>query len=174
MAGIGDYIQDLLAKIATNTTFQYVRVFNNQFAQMDSGEVESFPMPCAFVEIVAPNSYDQLGIGYAISDLITRVHIGMVEYDAQDGTFEQNLSIFTLRDSIIGLLQYYQPVGAGKMMKIADAQDYEHTNVYHYTIDFKCSFVDSAGRTDSDLIEKEPPTDLEVNAEFDYTFLHKP
>jgi hypothetical protein len=174
MAGIGDYIQDLLAKLETDTNLKYVRVFNNQFTQIENGTVESFPMPCAFVEIVAPNSYDQLSIGYTISDLITRVHIGMVEYDAQDGTFEQNLSIFALRDSIISLLQNYQPVGAGKMMKIAEAQDYEHTNVYHYTIDFKCSFVDDAGRTDKDLIEKEPPTDLEVNAEFDKTYLHKP
>lgn len=174
MAGIGDYIEDLLAKIATNTTLKYVRVFNNQFAQMENGDVETFPMPCAFIEILSPNPYDQLGIGYTIGELVTRVHIGMVEYDAQDGTFEQNLSIFALRDAIIALLQYYQPVGASKLMKIAETQDYEHTNVYHYMIDFKCSFVDSAGRTDGDLIEKDPPTDLVVNAEFDYTFLHKP
>lgn len=174
MAAIKDFIQDLLTKIATDTTFQYVRVFNNQFAQIENGTVESFPMPCAFIEIVAPQQYDQLSVGYTTSDLFTRVHIGMVEYDAQDGTFEQNLSIFALRDRIINLLQLYQPVGAGKLMKVAEAQDYEHTNVYHYTIDFKCSFVDTVGAADRDLITKDPPTDLVVNAEFEYTYLHKP
>lgn len=174
MAGIKDVITDLLAKIETNTSFKYVRVFNNQFQQMEDGTVESFPMPCVFLEIVAPQTYDQLGIGYTISDLFIRVHIGQVEYDAGDGTLEQNLSIFALRDSVIHLLQYYQPVGCGGMMKIAEQQDYQHTNVYHYTIDFKCAFVDTLGKTDGDLIIKDPPTDLELNASFDKTFLHKP
>ena len=173
MAGIGSVVTDLLAKIETLTQFKYVRVFNNQFTQMENGTVESFPMPCSFVEIVAPQSYDQLGVGYTISDLIIRVHIGMVEYDAQDGTFEQNLNIFALRDSVISLLQYYEPVGCGGLMKVAEQQDYEHTNVYHYTVDFKCAFVDNVGRTDSSLITKDPPTDLVVNASFDETFLHK-
>jgi len=163
MAKIKDVFQDLLTKIETVDSFQYVRVFNNQFAQMEAGTVESFPMPFALVEIIIPQNYDQLAIGYTISDLIIRVHIGMVEYDSGDGTFEQNLNIFALRDSIIGLFQYYEPVGCSGMMKIAEQQDYEHTNVYHYTVDFKCSFVDSAGRTDATLVEKTTETELVID-----------
>ena len=160
---IKDVITDLLTLLTEITDLQYVRVFNNQFAQMENGTVESFPMPCSFIEIVSPNNYDQLGVGYTISDLNIRVHLGIVEYDAGSGNMEQNLTIFALRDKVIKKLTYHELSGCSGLMKIAESQDYEHTNVYHYMIDFKCSFVDNAGATDSDLIIKEPPTDLEIN-----------
>ena len=172
MAGIVDPINDLLAKIETGS-IKFARVYNNQFQQMEEGTVESFPMPCAFVEVVSPNNYDQLGLGYTISDLVFRVHIGAVEYDSQSGTLEQNLSIFALRDEVISLLTYYELTRCSGLMKIAEQQDYTHTNVYHYIIDFTCSYFDEVGRTNKALIEKEPPTDLTVNAAFDLTYLHK-
>ena len=112
---------------------------------MEERTIESFPMPCSFVEVIIPQDHAQLASGYTVSDVVFRVHVAAVEYDAQNGTLEQNYSIFTLRDTVVALLTYYEPRGCSHLQKISEQQDYEHTDVYHYIIDFKCSFIDTTG-----------------------------
>ena len=169
-----DAVKDILAKLSESGTFKYVRVFNNQFQQLEDGTVESFPCPFCLVEMVNPSEYTQLGLGFTASDIIFRIHIGDSELDAQGDSMEQNLSIFAYRNESITTLTYYQPNGCSGLMKVAESQDYQHTNLYHYVIDFKCSFIDSVADKTQGQIIKQAPTDLEVNGDFDYTFLHKP
>lgn len=159
-----DAIQDIMNRIATGS-IQFVRVWNNQLNYMESQQIEAFPMPSAFVEILNPVDHQQLSVGYTGADLLIRVHVVNTEYDAMDGTMGQNLNIFDLRDEVIGLLTYYKPTSCGNLMKVAEQQDYEHTNVYHYTIDFTTHFIDTSGAQDRTNITKEPPTDLVVEAE---------
>ena len=143
MAGIKDPLQDLLTLIETSS-IKYSRVWNNQFQWMEEQSIEAFPFPCCFVETQFPN-IEQGGLGYTVSDVIFRIHIGQVEYDSANGNIEQNLSIFALRDEIITLLTYKELSGCSGLQKVNEEQDYTHTNVYHYIIDFKCSFVDTKG-----------------------------
>lgn len=170
MAGIKSPINDLLAKLATLKTngsdsdFAKIAIFNNQFEDSeikDGAMIYSFPFPCVFVETLMPNNYNQLGMAITQSDVTFRIHIGQTEYDAQDGSMEQNLSIFDLRDKVIKLLTHYEPTACSRLMKTEEGQDYEHSNIYHYTIDFICAFVDDKGKKDT--IIKLPPTDYELN-----------
>lgn len=163
MAGINEPILDLLALIETSS-IKFARVWNNQFQYMEEQQIESFPFPCAFVEVQMPN--DNAGLGITVADVVFRTHIGQVEYDSQMGTMEQNLSIFAFRDEMIALLTYKELTGCSGLQKINEEQDYSHTNVYHYIIDWKCSFVDTKGDRSIGQITKQPPTTLEVEAEF--------
>jgi len=173
MASLRSVIEDLLAKIEADTSITFARVWNNQFALQEDGQIYSFPFPCCFIEIVNPD-HNQLGLGFTQSDLIIRFHIGQTYYnDPNNGTIEQNLTIFDLRDELVSAFTYYEPVLCSGLMKVHEEQDFEHTNVYHYILDFKCSFVDTVGDTTTTQVIKPAPTDLTVNAEFDVTYMHK-
>lgn len=112
---------------------------------MEDGKIESYPLPATFIEVVPAQEHTQLGAGYTESDVTFRIHIVQSEYDAGDGTMEENKTIFGLRDTVVALLTYYEPPGCSGLMKVAESQDYEHTNVYHYILDFKASFIDTTG-----------------------------
>jgi len=161
MARLKDVFEDLLAKIAGSTTITYTRVWNNQVELQQEGGIYSFPSPAAFVEIASEK--EQLGLGFVGGDITVKVHIVHVQYDAGDGTFEQNYDVYALRDQVIQALTYYEPVGCSGMMLIDEQPDYNHNNVYHYTVSFICSFIDATGDQTTTQIIKDPPTDLEVN-----------
>lgn len=163
MAGIKVMIQDLLNKLSDGTSFQYVRIWNNQFQLQEDGTTESFPYPCIFIQLENSADYQQMGLGMTLSDIIVRIHIGQEYYDAQDGTIGQNLSIFDLRDEVIRLLTYYEATQCSGLQKIAEDQDYSHTNVYHYIVDFRCSFVDDRGDQRANDIGTTPPIGIEID-----------
>jgi hypothetical protein len=163
MAGIASVYSDLKAKIEAIGSFNFVHIWNNQLQQLEDGETYAYPFPNAFIEVTAPTNYNQLGGGYSQGDLIVRIHIGHEEYDAGSGNFEENVNVFTYRDLIIAALTNYQPISCSNLMKIAEEQDFVHTNIYHYTIDFVCSFVDDKGVVAT--ITKEPPTELIITNE---------
>lgn len=158
MASIINAIDDIKDVLQDITGF--CRIWNNQFRYMEDQTIESFPFPCSFVEVVMPQTHSQLSAGYTESDVTFKIHLGAVEYDAIDGTLEQNTSIFTLRDSVVAALTYYAPRGCGPLMKISEEQDYEHTNVYHFILSFQCGFIDATGA--ETVYEKAAPTDLET------------
>ena len=160
MAGIKNAITDLITKLSPITN-DFCRIWNNQFRYMEEQKIESFPFPCSFIEVQMQQVHSQLSSGVTESDVTFKIHLGAVEYDAQDGTLEQNTSIFTLRDSVVKALTGYEPTGCSKLMKIAEQQDYEHTDVYHYIIYFQCSFIDTTGEEDQYFTN--PPTTLQVN-----------
>lgn len=176
MAGIADPIKSLLAKLQTipvtnadgNTLQPYVRIWNNQAAYVVEGKMEVFPMPAFFVETVNSPTYEILGQGYRSSDLAFKIHILHEFYDAQDGTFEQDLGVFKLRDNLIGYLTGFNLTACGPLEAMNETMDYEHTNIYHYIVDFVCNFTDSKGsKYDADnpnaYITKTPPTDVAIN-----------
>ena len=136
---------------------------------MEEGKIEGFPMPCAFVEMSNPTNHQQLAQGFTQSDLLVRIHIGADQYDAGDGTMEQNMTIFDLRDQIVKALTYYQPAKCGRMMKVSENQDFEHTNMYHYIVEFTMGFVDSEGDNTAAEIDYGPPTTLEIDPTIETT-----
>lgn len=175
MSGIVTPLTDLLAKLSTldvinqdsNTVKLYTRVWNNQIRYEEDGQLYNFPKPACFVEIVSPATFEVLGEGYRSCDINFRIHLSHENYN-NEGTFEQDLLIFNLRDKVIALLTGYKPTGCSPLNAMSEQQDFEHRNVYHYIIDFVCNFTDSKGsRLDSDnpnaFIESTPPTDLEID-----------
>lgn len=121
-----------------------VRIYNNQIERMMTEDKDWIPRPCILVEIVNNQDYQALGEGYRISDITFRCHI-LQDFMNQDGSQDQNLLIFSLRDSLISLLNLWSPTGCGPLVAVSEIQEYDHVNVYHYVVDFKAAFVDGAG-----------------------------
>jgi len=179
MAGINQVYSSLLSRIKTSTNLPFVHIWNNQLQQLADGDTYVFPFPNAFVEVTPPTSYDPIGRGYSTGELIVRIHIGHEEYDAGNGNYEENTNVFAYRDLIINKLNNFQPTACSSLMKISESQDFIHTNIYHYIVEFKCAFIDSRGSyeeqhdfTTGIITELEEnalivPT---INRTFNYTF----
>lgn len=137
---MGDLMQEMLNKLKEITNFNFVAIFNNQFQFVENGGDFTFPFPCAFVELTATNLQDLSG-GYQGSDLEVSIHLGQDYYNGEN--LEQNLSIFNLRDLIVKKLSQFKPSAGSKFVKTSEAQDFEHSNVYHYVVSYKFHWVDN-------------------------------
>ncbi|MEI8111164.1 MAG: hypothetical protein WCH59_09265 [Chitinophagia bacterium] len=174
MAGIKAPIQDILTKLSTiqvtngdgNTVSLYSRIWNNQIEAEKAGETYAYPKPAAFVEVVSPAIFEEIGQNFRSADIGISIHL-VHEYYNQDGTFEQDLEVFDLRDKVIEALSQYKPTGCGQLVSTGEQQDYDHDNIYHYVISFVCNFIDSKGSPYDPsrglYVDKQPPTDLQVN-----------
>lgn len=173
MSGIKAPVVDIINLLQTinvrngdgNTVPLRARIWNNQLRQEVHGELYNFPKPAVFLEVIPGAKYEQMGTGYQSADIGWRVHLVHEFYDAQDGTMEQDLEVFDLRDQIITKLSFYEATACGPLVKTGEDQDYDHTNVYHYMIDFICDFIDSKGSKDAQgvFITKAPPTNAEID-----------
>lgn len=183
MAGIKLPLQDLLTKLTTlqvvngdgSTVDLYARVWNNQIRYETDGTLYNFPKPAAFVEVVSPATFEILGQGFSSSDISFRIHLTHENYN-NEGTFEQDLAIFDLRDRVRALLTAYRPTNCGPLNCMSEQQDFEHTNVYHYILDFVCNFTDTTGsKLDANhpdkYVETTPPTTLILNVTTDEPYL---
>ena len=138
----------------------YTRIWNNQIRYEADGKLYNFPKPACFVEVVSPATFEILGEGYRSCDVNFRIHLSHDNYN-NEGTFEQDLLIFGLRDSVIKLLTGYRPTGCGPLNAMSEQQDYEHDNVYHYIIDFVCNLTDDTAKKLYTL--STPPLILEID-----------
>lgn len=174
MAGIRQPVEDILALLSTldvtnqdgNAAKLYARVWNNQVKYETNGTTYNFAKPAAFLEVLNSPQFGELGQYIQGADLGWKVHL-VHEFYNQDGTMEQDLTIFDLRDSIVALLSGYEATACGPLVRTSEYQDYEHSNIYHYVIDFVCHFIDSKGSPQDagagKLIIKPPTTDIEMD-----------
>lgn len=185
MAGIKAPLEDILAKLATldvtngdgNTVKLISRIWNNQLEREKNGTGYTYAKPAAFVQIVSPIGWQEIGGNFLQSDLGVTIHLVTELYNTE-GTLDQNLVIFDLRDQIIALLSQYKPTGCGLMRLMDEEQDYDHDNVNHYMLTFAVNFIDSkASPYDpprGNYVQSEPPTDLQVNVEIAETPIFTP
>ena len=175
MSGIKQPITDLLTLLRTipvtngdgNNVVPVVRIWNNQITRIKEGQLESFPMPALFVEL-SNTTFENIGQGFRSGELNFKVHIAHEFYDAQDGTFEQDLTIFDLRDKVIGYLSGISLTACSPLEATGENQDYDHDNIYHYIVDFTCNFTDSTASKEDLInpyhyINSNPPTNLIIN-----------
>jgi len=152
MSGIKAPILDLLTKLSgvsvTNADNQtvnlFARIWNNQLIDIRDAKGYEWPRPAAFVEVVSPASFEVIGLGFRSADLGIKIHL-VHDYFNMDGTMEQDLVIFDLRDRVIADLSQYCPTACGPLNCIHEEQDFDHDNLYHYTLEFVCNFIDSKG-----------------------------
>ena len=156
---MGDLIRELLARLKTITELQTVTVWNNQFEYIEDGSSYSFAMPCAFVEVNFPDGFRDLACNYQETDVEIRIHIGQDYYNGVN--IDENLSIFDLRDLVVKSMSHFQTTKSGLLVKINEGQDFDHRNVYHYTIDFKTQWIDETAVKGT--FESTPPTGLIIN-----------
>ena len=167
MAGVKEAILSIREKLKEITALQFVAIWNNQLSQDEEGQIYSFPKPAAFIEARTPNPFVPIGGGYSQSDVTFVIHLIDEHYNNPDGTFEQNLSVYDTKAAIVTLLTGFKPDQCGVLMKMAEGQDYEHTNLYHYTIEFLTGLIDTAGSDEDQgaVITKDPPTGLIIETE---------
>lgn len=178
MAGIKQPIQDILNRLATlqvtNQSGQVMslapRIWNNQLAWEKEGKTYDYLKPAVFLEVINAVEYQELGQGFQSADVGWKIHLIHEFYDAGDGTMEQDLVVFDLRDAIVALLSLYEPTACGPLVRTSEGQDYEHTNLYHYVIDFICNFTDSKGSpwdpAAGKYINSIPPTGATINGSY--------
>lgn len=145
MSGIKQPILDIMALISTLTDIKTVRIWNNQVKSIDSRQGYNFLFPAAFVAVQSPADYNQMGGGFAEADLTFTIYLFHEYYDASDGTFEQDLPVFAIRDELIKLLVGYQATACSSLFLVAETFSYDHDDVYEYQLQLKCSFIDSKG-----------------------------
>lgn len=127
---------------------QFVQMWNNQLASLKAADTEanilySFSLPALFIEFMNLDT-EQLGNGIQIyPDLIVRIHILHRLEDAGDGTMEQNLAVLSLRDAVQLALQNFKTNGASEFIRQKQEMDYSHNNIYHYIMDYSCTYVDT-------------------------------
>lgn len=178
MSGIKQPIQDILSRLATtqvvNPSGQTMnlspRIWNNQLSYEKEGKMYDFLKPAVFLEVINAVQYEEIGLGFQSADVGWKIHLIHEFYDAQDGTFEQDLAVFDLRDQIVALLSLFEPTACGPLVRTSEGQDYEHDNLYHYVIDFICNFTDSKGSpwdpAAGKYINSIPPTTAVISASY--------
>ena len=150
--------------------FQLVRMWNNQIKRAEDGLGYSFEKPACFIEL-RQGETEQLLDNVTITDLTWRLHIVDFELDAGDETnMDQNLTVFAFRDLVVQYMNEFTPTNCSTTFKVAEEQDYDHTELYHYTVDMKCLLTDTKGSwLDPDQVQVEftgPNTNAEVDLSF--------
>lgn len=145
MAGIKAPILDIKNLLVNSGLFQYVAIWNNQIKYENAGQTYDFPKPAAFIEVIPAPVWGELALGLKAADLGFKIHIAHEQLDSGTGTFEENLEVFELRDATLIALCLQKPTGCGPLVQVGEHLDTDHTQIYHYMIDFVCHFVDTMG-----------------------------
>ena len=157
MAGIKQPITDIITKLKaiqvvnqdSQTVNLYSALWNNQLQNMEDGEAIVFPRPAAFVEVV-PFNLNTVGLGVRSGDITLRIHL-IHDFYNEDGTYDQDLEIFDLRDKVLANydnpvnpgLSGFSPSGCSSLACGPETPDMNHGNLTHYILDFSCNFIDS-------------------------------
>jgi hypothetical protein len=137
-------ITDMLTTLTNTGQFNYVAIWNNHVERLISGDGYSYNCPAAFVELETSEIHP-LNAGITHTDYIIRIHIVHNELDATDGTLDQNLNVFDYRDAVKVAFTNLRPTNFSNLMYYNEFQDYDHTNVYHYIVEFRAAFIDTKG-----------------------------
>lgn len=154
-------------------TFKKIAKWNNQLVLLmneEGARVNLFELPAIFIAFDT-SSITQLGNGVQLYDpLDFEVHILDWQIDAENGTFEQNLRIFDLKQKVYQCLQKFQPGftdeedPAGSCIRISEQEDNNHNGVYHFIQKYRTTFVDNSMAEPVGGVEWEPvPMPLELN-----------
>lgn len=133
-------------KIVSEPLLQYVQMYNNQIFDEESGQLYDYPKPAVLIEFESPTIIQQLGNGSQLYDeLLVKLHIvdNFMNYTGDDGIEELNLEIFDRRDRVFTSVQGFEPTNCAAMVRVNEQQDYDHTQIYHYTQTYKTNYVDT-------------------------------
>ena len=134
-----------VAKAHQDKLFQYVAIFNDQINRSEDGEGSPlYDTPACFVD-VEPAAYVRLLGELSTSDLTYRIRIMDKQFDASDGTLDQNLQIFGFRNLVKESLSNFVPANSSMLQHTSEMQDPDHTAVYIWQMEFKSAFIDTIG-----------------------------
>lgn len=144
----------LKTQIETLTELQYVSLWNNQFVREE--ENVTFGFPCVFIEFTNINYSDYLQ-GNQKFQMDVNIHIGFQSKATED------TDILRLKQDVQAVIHFFQQGYNTKMLRRAEAQNFDHDNVQEYIITYAVSGKDFT--TDKLPSTEVTVTDLDLTLE---------
>lgn len=141
----------------TGSVFNFTQVWNNQLDHLKRSDDYNYSLPCVLIEMRTDN-FEQLGAGYQAVDMFIRFHIIQDFYNGDN--MSENLSIFQLRKHIVEEFSLFKMDKCGSLVKVNEIQDYDHTNLYHYIVEYKTQWIDDTYAATSSLIPMPSGIDI--------------
>lgn len=139
-----DLYLELRAQIlAAATSVQHVRLWNNQVNLIDNNEQIPFPFPAVFIDFPTIEWIDR-GKGTQGSRLLVRLHLIYESFHTSEN--EEDLAVFDFREEVYLAVQDYKPSFSGKLMRLQEETDTQHTNMYHWIMDFETEYSDNTAQ----------------------------
>ena len=133
------------AQLALLTTIKHIAVYNDQLGLVDDRNSASYDYPAVFIEMVTDIPARSVGNGVQLYEpLDIRIHIVYQQLDSQLGTLDENLDVLDFKQTVYQNLQGFEPNGASTFFRVSEVQDYQHTNIYHYIVTFRTTYLDAA------------------------------
>jgi hypothetical protein len=160
---------DIVSKPNPTKLFQEVAIYNNQPARWEDGKIDGGVCPKCYVQGMETGRTQLLSPGTYLVDYLVKVHVIDQEYTAVNGQLDQNTRIFDYIQLVRQYLSGYKLQHGGHLTQSYQEQDYSHTSIYHFIIDFKCAFIDSSANTYTKYIEYPAPDGfaLDLTVEID-------
>ncbi len=149
----------------------FVHKWNNQLQliMQDGGaRSEMFTFPAVFIAFKT-NEIQQLGEGRQLFYVDFDLHILDWQLDSGDGNFEQNLTVYDLKDKIFQAIQKYQPgladttVPVGACIRVSEQEDNDHAGVYHFIQSYKTTYIEQLMAEPVNGIDSITPIPLELD-----------
>lgn len=164
------FVNDILARIATATGIQHIAIYNQQYDRINNGEDAGeqgylFATPAVFVEFDF-SQIEQLGSGYQMYQVQTILHIVDVQADSGTGTLDQNLNIFDIKSDVFLKVQKYKPTQGSLMIRTSEVPDYSHNNLYVWKQTYINTLVANEGKDVIGGLTKPPPQTFDTTTNF--------
>jgi hypothetical protein len=160
-------IQTLIRAGVININPDFIFMWNNQHDKIanpeeDGQHLYTFTLPAIFLEIESPTDIKQLGNGVQLYDFNFRLHLIDKMVDAGDGTLDQNLEIFDIKQLVFQTIQGQAPDKFGQFCRIQEEQDQDHKNLYHFIQEYATNYTDFTMNDPIGGILTVPPTALDL------------
>jgi hypothetical protein len=168
MYSLYSQILNYLESIKKDKIIKYANVWNNQLekTQEQENHMYLFDFPAVFVEITDTDDIQQLGNDLSsqnpqiYNDITVRLHILDKKLNDNNGGMDRNIDVLKLTNKIQQAFNKKQFKGSSILMRIAERQDFEHKNIYHFEQDYICTFVEQKD------IELSPVVTVNINGTY--------
>ena len=174
--GVSQLYKDIKAQISSllnadnEPVFKTVHIWNNQLAneRADVNKQFAYPKPAVFVEISTPTPIGTLLGGFQqYDDIRVRLHIIHEQYDANgNGFMDEDFNIFDFSQLLYGKMNKFEPPGAVRMVRVAEEQDYDHDNLYHFIQEYQTNLIDGTQTEPKGGMSAPGPFSLQLNLNF--------
>lgn len=158
---------DIKARVASELPdIKYCAIYNSQdidFDEEKGARIYDFLKPALLIEIDdEQTNLDQLGAGVQIFDpCVIKFHIIDEKFDEMDGTLEQNLTVYDLKQEVFLAFDGWKPNGGSAWVRKYEKRDHNHTNIYKFIQEWVSTYIDQSNKQPS--MQKAPPTALETD-----------